>query len=920
MDLISKHIRHIINANNDNSLAIFVGAGISMSSNTNTFKLPSWNDLIHEMKVELDEENENDYLKLAQLYYLAFGEFSYYKKIKNFFPEFIKPSIVHKLIFELNPHIIITTNWDTILERTIEENAFIYDTICSDNDLVKSSIQNKLIKMHGDFKNHNIVFKEDDYINYQYNFPLIENFVKSILSTHTVLFLGYSYNDINLKQILKWIKNHSDVRPPMYLTTFSNNISQNKYLENHGIRTLILNDQNESFNGLDSYSIKMSTFLHRIKNLDEELIVGSEDYTINFILKKLDSLKSLNGILLEQVKNTLTNCSFIYDNDSKPILELFVSGAINSKSKVKQLIFRNFIDILVKTDRDKAAHKNIKTIFEILNKANIKGIVISNQDLNSNLTEYIPFKEHIFIEEPSFSIYYDFNFKNISKSSNDISQLMDLAFKLYQLELYEESFGFLEEVISICLKQRNYTILFIAMFNRNIILNKLKSTYTTDRNKYFELEDYNLKERFSNLPKDLQLALEPLYDIIDFSFIYKYAFELTEELRKKEETKRIIESGGMVLNSQVNRLESKHENLVHFVLKNNIMIESFNEYRNINKHFIQISIIRQIQKEKTTLNRLELFSTIKYLKNEDIKLLFNEFYSEDSEKKGAFHLSDENTNWLAHTVLGNIVNQFLNSKNTFGNYEKYLENVLLVLSLVELNKNQLNNILKKIKELLSEGNNTFGIFQAINLFLGIQYNLYKTKIDEKVLINLIEDLINKIIYKNYNRHEYRAITRNELSNLYGYAKERKAIFVNKSLIDKLIVEIDNYQISDTIELSQNLLFRIYDISNKQIQGMIKKFILAIDSSDEKEEFKRIVFELTLIIYEFKSANVSLIEWLNNFMDQFKDGKQFSSYLYMIDSQIDFLIKNKSLTEFKTVSSDLKQIIENFNNSSRLSII
>ena len=49
MDLISKHIRHIINANNDNSLAIFVGAGISMSSNINTFKLPSWNDLIHEI-------------------------------------------------------------------------------------------------------------------------------------------------------------------------------------------------------------------------------------------------------------------------------------------------------------------------------------------------------------------------------------------------------------------------------------------------------------------------------------------------------------------------------------------------------------------------------------------------------------------------------------------------------------------------------------------------------------------------------------------------------------------------------------------------------------------------------------------------------------------------------------------------------
>jgi len=60
--------------------------------------------------------------------------------------------------------------------------------------------------MHGDFNNHNIVFKEDDYLDYQYNFPLIENYIKSILSTHTVLFSGCSYNDINYKQIMKWLQ------------------------------------------------------------------------------------------------------------------------------------------------------------------------------------------------------------------------------------------------------------------------------------------------------------------------------------------------------------------------------------------------------------------------------------------------------------------------------------------------------------------------------------------------------------------------------------------------------------------------------------------------------------------------------------------------------------------------------------------
>ena len=55
-----KYIQTIISANNDNSLAIFVGAGISKSAETSSVKLPSWNDLIEDLKAELEIENEND--------------------------------------------------------------------------------------------------------------------------------------------------------------------------------------------------------------------------------------------------------------------------------------------------------------------------------------------------------------------------------------------------------------------------------------------------------------------------------------------------------------------------------------------------------------------------------------------------------------------------------------------------------------------------------------------------------------------------------------------------------------------------------------------------------------------------------------------------------------------------------------------
>ncbi|HDL7483658.1 TPA: hypothetical protein PXN95_002626, partial [Yersinia enterocolitica] len=122
----SKNISHIIKANENESLAIFIGAGVSKSSESQNVKMPAWSDLISALLDDLEIENEADFLKVAQLYYLTFGEFRYYKKIKDFFPDIVTYSKIHELIFDINPHVIITTNWDSILESAINEKSYFY--------------------------------------------------------------------------------------------------------------------------------------------------------------------------------------------------------------------------------------------------------------------------------------------------------------------------------------------------------------------------------------------------------------------------------------------------------------------------------------------------------------------------------------------------------------------------------------------------------------------------------------------------------------------------------------------------------------------------------------------------------------------------------------------------------------------------
>ena len=60
--------------------------------------------------------------------------------------------------------------------------------------------------MHGDISEaSSIVLKEQDYLDYSQNAVLIELFIKSLLTDHIVLFLGYSLNDYNIKLILSWL-------------------------------------------------------------------------------------------------------------------------------------------------------------------------------------------------------------------------------------------------------------------------------------------------------------------------------------------------------------------------------------------------------------------------------------------------------------------------------------------------------------------------------------------------------------------------------------------------------------------------------------------------------------------------------------------------------------------------------------------
>ena len=94
------------------------------------------------------------------------------------------PGDLHKKLLSLNWRDVFTTNYDTLLERTIDKInvKFNYQILTSQNDL-PGSTHPRIIKLHGsvDRAKHYIIC-EEDYRTYPIQFaPYQQDFVVSLL-------------------------------------------------------------------------------------------------------------------------------------------------------------------------------------------------------------------------------------------------------------------------------------------------------------------------------------------------------------------------------------------------------------------------------------------------------------------------------------------------------------------------------------------------------------------------------------------------------------------------------------------------------------------------------------------------------------------------------------------------------------------
>ncbi|EAP8001771.1 hypothetical protein EOI92_19255, partial [Salmonella enterica] len=724
---------------------------------------------------------------------------------------------------------------------------------------------------------------------------------KSIISTHTVLFLGYSYNDIDLKQIIKWTQNHSSVRPPMYLVVFKDIPAQRKYLESHGIITIILADEKlKPFNN-DSYSNKLYTFLYNLNSL--ELCTNLSDIEIiNLIYSRVKSLQSLNAILAEQITRCFTNCGLMYidDNGPKALLRFYDTEVTSSDNNIElRGFYKKFVSLLNDDEKVEKYKSHLQKLFFIFKKASIYGVILNDKRDRALLTtEILPNDSLIKIDKEINFNYYE-NITPIRSNIIDKSR----QYNCFQLNKLDEAYSIIEEELSEEIRQKDYANILISLFNQNVILHSLKYGFSSDRDNYSTLEENKIHELYDDLPRNIKKTVSVIYDLVTFNYLFNLHYTVSSLLTKYSDVRK--RNTRLLIDGDLYKTDFLFENLIIFVLKNGCLIDVYKEFKDVIRKVIEIKIIKNAGKNELSLTKLELYSCIKYIDEKTLTLLLRK----EDKKPIKLSVQPKELDWLILIALNNLAKAYSKNSKAFNPVEIKLINTIKLLSLIKVTVDQDSIILKILDDTLKSSYHNLAFYDAISEYIVLRYNAKDDNSSIDGIKSIIDTILNKLISRNLGGYEIIAIVNRGLANIFSVAENLGVNIEDADKIDKLLLEISSYSNADRARAVETILYDLYRITTGEIREKIKNFIKNTSTVDFSEE-RKIKFELFLLASGISDNYDNLPERVTKLIENYK-GFSFNSEAEVIRNLLRHIVNTRNLSDFSQALSKIEEVMNNY---------
>ena len=167
--------------------AVMVGAGFSRNAllpAPNSPTPPLWTDFCRLMAERIHPDARKapaDPLRLAEEYVAELGRAA----LEGLIHELVRdgewlPGPLHDKLLSLPWTDVLTTNWDTLLERAAEtSDQQTYESVKSVADIPRTRSP-RIVKLHGSVPSGPFIFTEDDYRTYPRRYPPFVNLVQQV--------------------------------------------------------------------------------------------------------------------------------------------------------------------------------------------------------------------------------------------------------------------------------------------------------------------------------------------------------------------------------------------------------------------------------------------------------------------------------------------------------------------------------------------------------------------------------------------------------------------------------------------------------------------------------------------------------------------------------------------------------------------
>ena len=232
-----EQVRDALWGNHGNGASVMVGSGFSKSA----LKLrPGIGDppMLPELAVELHrrlypESDEleplakvaaaaasDGILSLAQEYVTAFERAHLHQLLQQLIrDDDLMPSKTHTRLLQLPWRDVFTTNWDTLLEKTLPQVTARPYSVVRDMEEIPLAKGPRIVKLHGSFPaQFPLIITEEDYRTYPRKFASFVNTVQQAMMETVFCLIGFSGNDANFLNWSGWVRdNLGDSAPRIYL-------------------------------------------------------------------------------------------------------------------------------------------------------------------------------------------------------------------------------------------------------------------------------------------------------------------------------------------------------------------------------------------------------------------------------------------------------------------------------------------------------------------------------------------------------------------------------------------------------------------------------------------------------------------------------------------------------------------------------